>query len=179
MHRRLSLPALAFLIGLTVAGAARAQVLPPAAAPLVPQVREAGQGRLTWWGLHIYDARLYVSGPAFRAGEPFALALRYARDFEGQRIADTSVEEMRRLGFGNETDQRRWRDAMLALFPDVKRGDELIGVSVPGRGAVFFHNGRRIGEVDDPGFARAFFAIWLDPRTRAAELRQRLLGEAG
>jgi hypothetical protein len=153
--------------------------LPPAAVPLVPQVREAGQGRLTWWGLHVYDARLYVSGPALRAGEPFALALRYARDFEGRRIADTSLEEMRRMGFGSQADQRRWGDAMLALFPDVKRGDELTGVSVPDRGAVFFLNGRRIGEIDDPAFSRAFFAIWLDPRTRAGELRQRLLGEAG
>lgn len=179
MHGRLSLPALALLSALALAPVARAQVLPPAAVPLVPQVREAGQGRLTWWGLHIYDARLYVSGATFRAGEPFALALRYARDFEGRRIADTSRDEMRRLGFGNEADHRRWHDAMLALFPDVRRGDELTGVSVPDRGAVFFHNGRRIGAVEDPAFARAFFAIWLDPRTRAGELRQHLLGEAG
>lgn len=178
MHRRLSLPVLAFL-GALAAGTATAQALPPSAASLVPQAREAGQGRLKWWGLHIYDARLFVSGQGFRANEPFALALRYARDFEGPRIADTSLDEMRRLGFGNEADQRRWREAMSTLFPDVKRGDELTGVSVPGRGAVFFHNGRRIGEVDDPDFARAFFAIWLDPRTRAADLRQRLLGGEG
>jgi hypothetical protein len=178
MHRRLSLPALALLGALGIE-AARAQALPPSAASLVPQVRESGQGRLKWWGLHIYDARLFTSGAGLDANEPFALALRYARDFDGARIADTSLDEMRRLGFGTDADHRRWRETMATLFPDVKRGDELTGVFVPGRGMVFFHNARRLGEVEDQEFARAFFAIWLDPRTRATELRQRLLGEAG
>jgi hypothetical protein len=178
MHRRLSLPALALLSALAFAPAF-AQVLPQSATPLLPDVRPAGQGRLTWFGLHVYDARLYVSGQGFRADAPYALALRYARDFPGARIADTSVDEMRRLGFGDEADQRRWREAMRGLFPDVKRGDELTGIALPGRGAVFFHNGRRIGAVDDPEFAEAFFAIWLDPRTRAADLRRELLGGAG
>jgi len=31
-------------------------------------------------------------------------------------------------------------------------------------------------EIRDPEFAEAFFAIWLDPRTRDPELRQQLLG---
>ena len=31
------------------------------------------------------------------------------------------------------------------------------------------------GQVDDPAFARRFFGIWLDPRTRDPELRTRLL----
>jgi hypothetical protein len=179
MHRRPALRALALLIGALCAGAAWAQALPRDALPLVPQAREAGQGRLTWFGLHVYDARLFVSGPGLRLGEPFALTLRYARDFDGARIAESSVDEIRRLGFGSPADHLRWREAMAALLPDVKKGDELTGVSVPERGALFFHNGRRIGEIADPAFARAFFAIWLDPRTRAAALRERLVGAAG
>lgn len=179
MHRRLSLPALALVAALVGAAPAGAQELPPAAAAMVPQARTAGEGRLTWFGLHIYDARLYVNGGRLQSGEPFALALRYARDFDGSRIADTSADEMRRLGFGGEADVRAWRERMTVLFPNVKRGDELVGVSIPGRGAAFFHNGRKLGMVEDPEFARAFFAIWLDPRTRAADLRTRLLGDAG
>jgi hypothetical protein len=34
-----------------------------------------------------------------------------------------------------------------------------------------------LGTIDDPVFARAFFAIWLDPRTREPQLRNRLLGK--
>jgi hypothetical protein len=40
----------------------------------------------------------------------------------------------------------------------------------------FLLNGRPIGSVDEPEFARAFFAIWFDPRTRARDLRAGLLG---
>jgi hypothetical protein len=36
--------------------------------------------------------------------------------------------------------------------------------------------GRLSGEVADPAFSRAFFAIWLDSRTRVPALRSRLLG---
>jgi len=54
----------------------------------------------------------------------------------------------------------------------------IVGVSLPGRGAAFFHDGRPVGEVADPEFARAFFAIWLDARTRAPELRARLLQDS-
>jgi hypothetical protein len=41
----------------------------------------------------------------------------------------------------------------------------------------FFHNGRSIGEIDDPGFARAFFAIWLDPKSSRSDFRRKLLGQ--
>ena len=37
----------------------------------------------------------------------------------------------------------------------------------------------RLGEVTDAAFTRAFFALWLDPRTRAPALRDALLGRAG
>jgi hypothetical protein len=66
---------------------------------------------------------------------------------------------------------------MRALFPDVAAGDSLSGLYLPGRGARFFHNGEPLGEIDDAQFARAFFSIWLDPRTSAPDLRAALLGE--
>ena len=34
---------------------------------------------------------------------------------------------------------------------------------------------RFLGEIADPEFGRAFFAIWLDPRTSAPQLRANLL----
>jgi hypothetical protein len=67
---------------------------------------------------------------------------------------------------------------MQRLFPDVRKGDRLTGVNVPGRGAKFFHNGAAIGEIAEPGFARAFFGIWLDPKTSRPDFRKLLLGES-
>ena len=47
----------------------------------------------------------------------------------------------------------------------------------PGKGAEFFYRDASIGTIEDPQFARAFFSIWLDPRTSAPDLRAALLGQ--
>jgi hypothetical protein len=44
---------------------------------------------------------------------------------------------------------------------------------------VFSFNGKPIGEIKDPEFARLFFGIWLSPQTSAPEMRRELLGLAG
>jgi hypothetical protein len=61
------------------------------------------------------------------------------------------------------------------LFPDVEKGRKLAGVNLPGTGARFYFDGQLLGSIDDPAFARAFFAIWLDERTKAPQLRESLL----
>ena len=142
----------------------------------------AGQGKLTWFGFHVYDAQLFVPGSRFDAAnwpsQPFVLELTYARKLEGQAIAQTSVEEMQRMGLGTPQQHARWLEAMRKLFPDVDKGRRIAGVNVPGTGARFYVDGRFAGSVDEPEFARAFFAIWLDERTRAPKLRDSLLAAA-
>jgi len=87
------------------------------------------------------------------------------------------VEEIAKLGTGTPAQRQRWGDAMRRIFPDVGKGDRLTGLHLPDGTARFFHNGRAIGDIDDPGFAQAFFGIWLDPRTSRADFRRKLLGE--
>ena len=167
---------LAGLVLASAAGCAMAQTLPKDVAAMHSDLRERGSGEFRFFGFHIYDARLWITGSRFDPAGRFALGLRYARDFAGERIAKQSDEEIARLGIGTEELRARWLEAMKKLFPDVKAGTELTGVHEPGRGARFFRDGVAIGGIDDPEFARAFFAIWLDPRTRAGDLRRRLLG---
>ncbi len=81
---------------------------------------------------------------------------------------------MRRLG-ASEAQLQRWEPELRRVFPDVKEGDSIVGVHYPGRGAAFYHRGRATGEVVDAEFARLFFAIWLDPRSRSPSLRAALL----
>jgi hypothetical protein len=151
--------------------------LPPDAARTYPALSEAGTGTLRWFGFHVYDARLWLGDEQPAADRPYVLALRYARDFEGRTIAAASIEEIERLGFGSARDRARWLDEMQGLFPDVREGQELAGLNILGQGVRFYLDGRTIGEVMDPEFARAFFAIWLDPRTKAPSLRVALLNE--
>jgi hypothetical protein len=177
MHRRLSLrDRAAALTAAALVACVGFGWAPATGASQAAPLREIGAGSLHWFGLHVYDARLAVAGERFDPAQPFALTLRYARDLSGNRIAEASIDEIRRLGFGTPADHRRWLDEMRGVFPDVRRGDELTGASTPGRGVRFLLNGRPIGSVDEPEFARAFFAIWFDPRTHARDLRASLLG---
>jgi hypothetical protein len=58
----------------------------------------------------------------------------------------------------------------------VKKGDVLVGVSVPGKEARFYAADRFLATVPDAEFAKAFFDIWLSEKTSEPKLRQRLLG---
>lgn len=139
--------------------------------------RELGRGEMRWFGLRIYEAALWVRGDGdWREDRPFALEIRYARDIPADRLVATSVDEMRRLGVADAAQLERWRGDLERAFPSVAAGDVIVGVHRPGSGTVFFHRGRLTAEVGDPNFSAAFFAIWLDARTREPGLRARLLG---
>lgn len=131
-----------------------------------------GSGEFRRFGFLVYEATLWAAEDPQRP--PLALRLTYKRTIEGKAIADASVKEIRNLGLGDEVTLKRWGDKMSRLFPDVKPGDQIIG-QYQADAARFYYNERLIGSVDEPAFARAFFAIWLDPKTSAPELRAALL----
>jgi hypothetical protein len=64
---------------------------------------------------------------------------------------------------------------MRTAFPDLKAGDRLVGVNVPGRETRFYLNDKLFSTVPDPAFGPAFFGIWLHPRTSEPAFRQELL----
>lgn len=166
------------LLGLTLLLApavTAATGLPAAVCSALEDCRMVGQGRLRWWGFHVYDASLWTSSGRWRAQSPYALDIRYARQLTGAQLADTSVDEMRRLGMRDETVLGRWGATMRRLFPDVAPGSRLIGLHVPQRGVLFYSADRYLGAIEDPEFARFFFGIWLDIRTQTPDLRDALL----
>ncbi len=139
--------------------------------------RQWGSGEMSWLGFSLYRATLWVVGELaanLPPDSPSALQLDYRRDIPRDRLVQTSVDEMRRMG-ASEIQLQRWEPELRRVFPDVKEGESIIGVHYPGRGAAFFYRGRQSGEVLDAEFARLFFAIWLDPRSRSPNLRAALL----
>lgn len=144
----------------------------------VPSARMLGEGDLRFWGLRIYTARLWSPVSALQPDTPFALELTYHRAISRKDFVQTSLDEIKRLS-GNavtEARLRAWQAEMQQAFVDVQPGDRIIGVYLPGIGCRFYVGERLQHEVRDPEFARAFFAIWLDPRTKDQGLRQKLLG---
>ena len=95
--------------------------------------------------------------------------------FSGADIAARSVEEMRRLHPEYEARLEDWGRAMRRIFPDVRPGDRLVGVAIPGREARFYDGERYLGSVSEAPFVDAFFGIWLDARTSEPALRRELL----
>jgi len=167
------------LLAAAAFAAALAQASPPlpvALASELPMLRPLGEGRLRWFGLHVYDSSLWVPGDAWSSDRVFALDIRYAMSIKGRDLTQRSLEEMRKLGFSDPARLKRWEQAMDRVFPDIRPGDRLVGVSIPGREARFYSQERLLGTVPDPEFARAFFAIWLDEKTSEPGLRSRMLG---
>lgn len=155
-----------------------AQANAPSLAQALQDQEVVGQARLRVWGFSVYDATLYAA-PGFDAQrfaeQRFALELAYLRDFDGADIAERSLQEMGQQSAIDEATGSRWLQAMRATFPDVRAGDRITGVHLPGTGARFYLNGRLLGVIDDPRFARRFFAIWLSPQTSQPAMRERLL----
>jgi len=173
--------ALAFALSLAVtapsARAVDAPPLPSQVLALAPNLKVQGGGELTFFGISVYDGYYWSPTSGWTQDGPFALDLHYHRALDGAKIAERSLSEIAKLGYGTREQRARWGAEMRRMFPDVRSGDRLTGVNLPGGVVRYFHNGKSIGEIADPGFARAFFGIWLDPKTSEVGFRQMLLGE--
>lgn len=137
-----------------------------------------GAGQLKWWGMTVYDARLYASGGSYRPDQPHAIEITYNFSFSGEQLARSSLEEIERL-FGRQSNREALLEVFESLFPDVGKGDRIIAVHHPGSHVEFYRDTTLLGRIEDRELAAMFFAIWLDPRTREHELRANLLGYPG
>lgn len=167
------------LWALTTSKAAAANV-PTELSRELPGARLQGQGRLTFLGIHVYDIRLWAGEAPVVQGwptAPLALELVYERSIKGSQIAERSLKEMKRLVPTPPARAAEWLSGMKQLFPDVKKGDHITGLHLPGIGARFFFNGQLKGDLRDPEFARLFFGIWLSEKTPEPALRDALLGQ--
>lgn len=142
---------------------------------LISEKNLVGSANLSVLFLNIYDAKLY-SKSNFSFEKPFALSLTYNRNFKGKNIAKRSIKEMKKIGLKDEDKIQRWQEAMNEIFPNVKKGDEIIGYYKPDSLTKFTHNGNEIGIVEDKDFSKWFFGIWLDENTSQPEFRKKLLG---
>lgn len=145
----------------------------------VPAAQRIGHGQFCFLGICLYDAELWAAHSPDAFDTPFALSLTYRHSVKGARFVKAGMSEIERLAPEPlpATTLGRWREDMTHAFGDVVPGDVLCGVYLPGHGARFYTNGQLSAAIDDPAFARAFFDIWFDPRTRAPSLRAKLLGK--
>ncbi|MVV50599.1 hypothetical protein EJA72_20520 [Pseudomonas sp. PB120] len=146
----------------------------------LPGAQVIGTGEFRMYGFDVYNARLWSVSRPLASDQPFALELIYQRAISREDLVQASIDEIKRLsGPSISAGQlEAWQAQMQQSFIDVQAGTRITGVYLPGQGARFFVGQQLQYEVKDPQFARAFFDIWFDPRTRNPQLRQQLLGTA-
>ena len=147
----------------------------------LPDARLLGSGELRMYGFAIYQANFWSTAEAAELEHgkaPFALELTYRRSISRDELVKASLKEIKRLRSGDTSPAslEKWKQEMMLAFVDVKAGDRIIGVFLPGEGAHFYAGDKLQHQVKDEAFAQAFFAIWLDPRTSNPKLRSQLLG---
>ncbi|MCI5048795.1 MAG: chalcone isomerase family protein [Rickettsiales bacterium] len=135
-----------------------------------------GKGRMSVFIIDAYDAALFAPYGHYKPGQPLALQLTYLRSFDGEDIAERSIDEMEHIGMNSQAKLDAWLKEMTRIFPDVKEGDTITGFYTPNGATTFYQHDRLIGTVKDPEFGRWFFDIWLSPNTSEPSLRKQLLG---
>jgi len=144
----------------------------------VSNATEVGKSRFTFMMWDVYDIALYAPDGKWNENKPFALALSYLRDLDGEKIAERSAEEIRELGFSDEVKLAAWYAEMKRVFPDVNSKTVLTGIYLPGKPTTFYRNGTAVGTIKDPEFGKWFFNIWLSPKTSQPKLRSKLLSQS-
>lgn len=177
-YRRISLPVSPFLLGLallcsnvSVASNSHNQSL---VSKNMGQVESLGQGRMTYWGFTLYDAKLFASKEP-KGG--IALDIHYLRNFEANALVEQTLNELKNLGV-SETQRAEWADPLAKAFKTVKPGDSITAIRKPEGSTQFFYNGQFVSEIAGESFSQAFFGIWLHPKTSAPQLRKVLLGQS-
>ena len=148
--------------------------LPPAISQVQPKLTKVGEGLMTFWGFDVYDISYWSMVNDWKPDTHYALALTYKRNFVKKDIVNRSIEEMRGQGW-DEAKLQKWRADLDKVLVDVSKGDVLIGLNLPGEGAVFYKKDTETGRWSDPELSQAFFGIWLSPKTSAPKVRKKLL----
>ena len=150
--------------------------LPAPLREVKPELRPVGAATLHWFGLHVYDIALYAQEAAYTTNSTAVLGIRYNISIKHRRLLDTTLKEWRRMGKGDDVQRAQWIKQLELLWPDLKAGDRLTAFMRKDGATQFYFGDRLLGEVPDPAFGPAFFAIWLDAKCRYPEVRDGLLG---
>lgn len=141
-----------------------------------PDLQSVGAATLHWFGLHVYDVALYAQDPAYTTNGTAALSIRYNISIKRRRLLDTTLQEWRRMNKDDDKQREEWIKQLESLWVDLKSGDSLTAFRKGDGPTKFYFGDKLLGEVSDPAFGPAFFAIWLDADCSYPKVRDGLLG---
>ena len=129
----------------------------------------------------VYVGGLYLETPSkdaveiLAADKAKAICMHYLRSLTKDQLVEGFQE-----GFeGNAKDKAGQKAAfnqMLALIPDMKEGDTLTFIYLPGKGTTLKAGDKDLGTFQGKDFADAVFSIWLGPKPPTEDLQKGMLG---
>ncbi|MFD2178200.1 chalcone isomerase family protein [Veronia pacifica] len=140
-----------------------------------------GEASLSWGFWTIYDSQLATpDGQYLGSAGPLALKITYRRDIDGEDLLDATGDQWEHLGY-QLSEYQPWVKELGTVFPNVKKGDQLIYTLNNGVGIFYFRENRGVpkvvGKTSSSDMADAFSAIWLSPDTSYPNLRLALIGK--
>jgi hypothetical protein len=168
------------IAGICFAALVAAASVPAFAAPteiasVIHATAPYGSGKYSVLFITAYDAELWSDARPFSMAQPYALTFHYHMGFSSDYLISRTLSEMKGSDPAlSDADLARFRKAM-AFFAPASSGDEMTMLYQPNQPVRFFKNGAPTGEISEPGFAEAFFGVWLSPGTSDPDLRKALL----
>jgi hypothetical protein len=156
----------------------------------LPDTLSAGEKTLTLNGLglrkkaifKVYVGGLYLEAPSkdaaaiLAADSARAVRMHFLRDLKKTQLTDAFSEGFEANAKEKAASQKASVDRMLALVPDVKEGETMSFVYVPGKGTTLFAGDKALGTFEGKDFADALFSIWLGPKPPSEDLKKGMLG---
>lgn len=140
-------------------------------------MQKVGQAKLEILFWDIYQSSLYSADGQYTDQQlPLALEIHYLRDIDADELVEKTADEWRKLGLDSKQTQT-WLNRLGDIWPDLKKGDELLIVVNQDSSSVFYYNQRLLETIQDPEFGPSFLRIWLDKNGSFPKLRKKLIGE--
>lgn len=166
----------ASLMSLGTPASAHAQLLPAAVTQqFIPPLEKVGDGTYRKLGFTVYHATLWAPGGKYDKNTPYLLQLRYARNISQKMLSDTVIDNIRKQEVADDETFSHWQEMLQQMLPAINKGDEIVGVSIPGRDSIIYLNGTEFVRIEDRAFSDAFFDIWLGPKADET-LQAQLMG---
>jgi hypothetical protein len=156
----------------------------------LPDAMPAGEKTLNLNGLglrkkaifKVYVGGLYLETPSkdataiLAADAPKAVRMHFLRDLKKTQLTEGFSEGFEANAKAKAAAQKASIDKMLALVPDVKEGDTMTFVYVPGKGTTLYAGEKALGTFEGKDFADAIFSLWLGPKPPSEDLKKGMLG---
>ena len=156
----------------------------------LPDTMSAGEKTLKLNGLGLRKKsifKVYVGGLYLEASSKDAAAIvaadaakavrmHFLRDLKKTQLTEGFSEGFEANAKEKAASQKASIDKMLALVPNVKEGETLTFVYVPGKGTTLYAGDKALGTFESKDFSDAVFSIWLGPKPPSEDLKKGMLG---